>query len=362
MAEETVAHSKSVFPLYLQTPLVMKLPTLLPFMCACLLLAGCAHRTSSPAAELATDSIRTDTTPTRPAPKPLLKGTDIVIEKDLLYDKYTLKDTYPQKDTAWSFKWTLIEEWLAEVENMQRDSTCRWVVMQNYKNRNREAPVVRNYHRNDYGRVSDSLNIERYQSAPLYLLTDTAVPERYGRDGTLAYGEGEEGSFMRIRLTGSGEKWLVPKRYLKELPDSTRFRHVIIVDRGSQHIATLERQAKGHWLVRSMNPCTTGRRRPPYAQPTPLGMFLLQEKKRRMVYLKDGSAEHGGFAPYACRFTNGAYLHGVPVNAPHTQEIEYSYSLGTTPRSHMCVRVATSHGKFIYEWAPVLQSLIIVIE
>ena len=250
----------------------MKLPTLLPFMCACLLLAGCAHRTSSPAAELATDSIRTDTTPTRPAPKPLLKGTDIVIEKDLLYDKYTLKDTYPQKDTAWSFKWTLIEEWLAEVENMQRDSTCRWVVMQNYKNRNREAPVVRNYHRNDYGRVSDSLNIERYQSAPLYLLTDTAVPERYGRDGTLAYEEGEEGSFMRIRLTGSGEKWLVPKRYLKELPDSTRFRHVIIVDRGSQHIATLERQAKGHWLVRSMNPCTTGRRRPPYAQPTPLGV------------------------------------------------------------------------------------------
>lgn len=338
----------------------MKLLFLLAFACMHLFLTGCTLRTPSPMPM--TDSIRTDTASALPAPKPLLKGTDIVIEKDLLYDKYTLKDTYPQKDTAWSFKWTLIEEWLATVENMQREAGHLWVVMQNYKNRNREAPTVRNYHRNAYGRVADSLNIERYQSAPLYLLTDTAVPERYGRDGTLARLEGTEGTFCRIRLTGSEEEWLIPARYVKTLPDSTQFRHVIIVDRDNQHIATLEHTAEAHWLVRSMNPCTTGMRRPPYAQPTPLGMFLLQEKKRRMVYLKDGSAEHGGFAPYACRFTNGAYLHGVPVNAPHTQEIEYSYSLGTTPRSHMCVRVATSHARFIYEWAPVLQTLIIVIE
>ncbi len=326
------------------------------------LLAGCTLRTPSPTVTTPADSIQTDTASTLPTPKPQLKGTDIVIEKDLLYDKYTLEDTYPLTDTTWSFKWTLIKEWLARVENMQRDSERQWVVMQNYKNRNREAPVVRNYHRNDYGRVTDSLNIERYQSAPLYLLTDTAVPERYGNDGMLAYREGEEGTFSRIRLTGSEEEWLIPTRYLKTLPDSTQFSHVVIVDRNDQHIATLERMTEGHWLVRSMNPCTTGMHRPPYAQPTPLGMFLLQEKKRRMVYLKDGSAEHGGFAPYACRFTNGAYLHGVPVNAPHTQEIEYSYSLGTTPRSHMCVRVATSHARFIYEWAPVLQTLVIIIE
>ena len=55
-------------------------------------------------------------------------------------------------------------------------------------------------------------------------------------------------------------------------------------------------------------------------------------------------------------------MHGVPFNAPRTSEIEYSYSLGTTPRSLMCVRCATSHAGFIYGWAPVGQSLVIVIE
>ena len=115
-------------------------------------------------------------------------------------------------------------------------------------------------------------------------------------------------------------------------------------------IASLERSGKGQWVVRSMNPSTTGRHLPPYAQETPLGMFVLQEKKVKMVFLKDGSKETGGYAPYASRFTDGAYIHGVPVNAPRKTQIEYSPSLGTTPRSHMCVRHATSHAKFIYDW------------
>ena len=79
---------------------------------------------------------------------------------------------------------------------------------------------------------------------------------------------------------------------------------------------------KGEWKIRSMNPATTGRHAPPYAQETPLGMYLLQQKKSRMVFLKDGSAATGGYAPYASRFTNGAYIHGVPVNVPRTAMIE----------------------------------------
>ncbi len=60
--------------------------------------------------------------------------------------------------------------------------------------------------------------------------------------------------------------------------------------------------------------------------------------------------------------TNGAYIHGVPVNVPRTAMIEYSWSLGTTPRSHMCVRNATSHAKFVFDWAPLYRSLVVVIE
>ena len=62
-----------------------------------------------------------------------------------------------------------------------------------------------------------------------------------------------------------------------------------------------------------------------------------------MIFLKDGSTATGGFAPYANRFNNGGYIHGVPTNAPAKGIIEYSYTLGTTPRSHMCVRQRNHH-------------------
>lgn len=337
------------------------------FHIVCLLLlfssAGCEHTKEVNAqTEISSEDTIQTMAEKKPAPPPELTADDIVISKELLYNKYTLDDVYPYKDTTRSFKWEAIKEQLAFIENIQRDTNIRWVVMQNYKNRNREAPLVHKYRRNAYKRIADTLGVERYQSVPLYLPSDTLIPERYGPDGTLARIEKEVGSFVMISPATIEGKWLVPPRYIKQLPDSTVFHHAIFVDRGDQNITTLERISEGKWIVRSMNPATTGRHRPPYAQETPLGLFLLQEKKQRMVFLKDGSKETGGFAPYASRFTNGAYIHGVPVNVPQKALIEYSYSLGTTPRSHMCVRNATSHSEFIYKWAPTQQTVIIVIE
>lgn len=168
-------------------------------------------------------------------------------------------------------------------------------------------------------------------------------------------------NFVKIEAADFDGQWLVPKKYLKILSDTIRFTHAIVVDRNNENITTLEK-VEDKWLVRSMNPATTGLHKPPYQQETPLGLFLIQEKKSRMVFLKDGSTETGGFAPYACRFSNGGYIHGIPVNAPRKNLIEYSPSLGTTPRSHMCVRNATSHAKFVYEWAPTLSTVVFVIE
>ena len=333
-----------------------------------LLFTGCQNRKGKPVAVVVPDMVSSDsmsscdtTVIVLPFKQKLLTAADIVLTKDLLYDQHTLEDTYPYKDTVRSFKWEAIRNCLAYIENMQLD-TARWLVLQNYKNLNREAPLVRKFVRDAYKRVSDTLGVERYQSVPLYLPADTVVPERYGRDGTLAHLAGEEGTFYRIRPVTLEEEWLAPKRYLKLLADSTVFDHVIFVDRLDQNITALERTGKGEWKIRSMNPATTGRHAPPYAQETPLGMYLLQQKKSRMVFLKDGSAATGGYAPYASRFTNGAYIHGVPVNVPRTSMIEYSWSLGTTPRSHMCVRNATSHAKFVFDWAPTENSLVVVIE
>ena len=151
--------------------------------------------------------------------------------------------------------------------------------------------------------------------------------------------KGEEGDFLRVVPVTIGGDWLVPRRYVKPLAEGTEFHHVIFVDRKDQNIATMERIDKGKWAIRSMNPATTGVHRPPYAQ--------------------EGV---GGYAPYASRFTNGAYIHGVPVNVPQTAMIEYSWSLGTTPRSHMCVRNATSHAKFVFDRMPTGATLVVVIE
>ena len=210
--------------------------------------------------------------------------------------------------------------------------------------------------------IADTLGIERYQSVPLYLLTDTLVPERYGEDGSLVRFLADGENFVKVSPIYIGEEWYVPKRYVKVLPDTTHFIKTIMIDRRDQNIMTLEQTGEAQWTVRSMNPATTGRHRPPNAQETPLGIFVLQEKKTRMIFLKDGSTATGGFAPYASRFSDGGYIHGVPVNEPRKALIEYSPSLGTTPRSHMCVRNATSHSKFIFDWAPVNETIIFVLE
>lgn len=285
---------------------------------------------------------------------------EIIIEKELLYDQHTLADSYPYKDTTREFQWDKIRERLTWLESTQREPAT-WSILQNYRNKNGEAPLVRNYHRDSYRRIADSLGVERFQGVPLYLPTDTAVPELYGRDGALVKHLEDYTNFIKVASVHTGKEWMVPRKYIETIADTVVFKKAIFVDTKNQNIATLE-HVGDKWLVRSMNPATTGLHRPPYAQETPPGIFVIQEKKPRMIYLVDGTTETGGFAPYASRFTNGGYIHGVPVNAPRKTLIEFSPSLGTTPRSHMCVRNATSHAKFIYDWAPIEETLVFVFD
>jgi len=291
-----------------------------------------------------------------------LTGSDIILDKKLLYDKYTLEDSYPYKDTVRVFQWDIIKEKLAHLENIQRVHD-KWGILQNYKNGNGEAPLVKSWKRNEYKRVADTLGVERYQSVPLFSLVDSVTPERYGRDGSLIkiMHMDTTSGFIKAETTDFDGEWLIPQKYIKVVSDTINFTHAIFVDRKNENITTLEK-AGNKWLVRSMNPATTGLHRPPYQQETPLGLFVIQEKKSKMFFLVDGTTRTGGFAPYASRFTNGGYLHGIPVNAPRTALIEYSASLGTTPRSHMCVRNATSHAKFIYDTFPSIATAVFVIE
>ncbi len=292
--------------------------------------------------------------------KPLVFAKDIVIEKDLTYDKHTLADTYSYKDTERKFQWDKMQQGLAMVENIQRYPS-KYGYLQNRRNVNGKAPKARDTHENDYKGLSDQYGTEQYQAIPLYLTNAPDAPERYAVDGSLIKIIDDSTDTVRINMAYYPGEWKTDKKYIKTINDSVRFTKVIFVDATNQNIAALEKVGD-KWLVRSMNPATTGAHRPPFEKETPLGIFVVQEKKPKMIYLHDGSAEVAGFAPYASRFSNGGYIHGVPVAEPRTELIEFSSTLGTTPRSHMCVRNATSHAKFIYDWAPVSQAIVFVIE
>lgn len=291
-----------------------------------------------------------------------LSAADIELTEALLFEEYYLAPVYEYQDTTRSIKLDQMKAKLAFVENLRKE-IGRWAVVENYRNGHGEAPTVPNYVRNDYGRVADTLGVERYQSAPLYQVNDSTQPLIYARDGWLTHLLDSVGNYYQITpiRADMGTYW-IPKRYLRPLEEGITFEHVIFVDRGDQNITTVEQESEGKWLIRSTNPATTGLKRPPYQMETPLGIFLLQQKKAKMFYTHDGSSEIAGYAPWASRFTNGAYVHGVPANGRNAKPKEYSWSLGTTPRSHMCVRNATSHAKFVYDWAPTDRSLVIVIE
>lgn len=284
---------------------------------------------------------------------------DIRFVKALAYDKYTLEDVYPYKDTTRKFQWDKIRDMLVLIENAQL-SENEFGVIQNRRNVNGEAALAPNLKRNVYKNLQDEYGVERYQSAPLYALNDTVTPIRYATDGCWLRIEGEEGSFLRVKHVYYDGEWYVPSKYIKNI-GKPRFDHVACVDVTNQNIATVERSDSA-WVVLSMNPATTGAHNPPYGKETPLGIFVVQEKKPKMYYLRDGTSTIAGFAPWASRFTNGGYIHGVPTNDPNGSIIEYGWTLGTTPRSHMCVRNASSHAKFVYDWTPVFESLVMVVE
>jgi lipoprotein-anchoring transpeptidase ErfK/SrfK len=292
---------------------------------------------------------------------PAFTLADVVIEKELIYDQHTLADTFPYKDGTRRFQFDKMRERLFMLDSIQQTS-AQWAILQNRKNWNGRPANAKNFTTDEYHTVTDRFGVEGSQSAPLYAPGEykTQAPERYGRDGSLVrlLGHNADSTAYRVESYNAPGEWEVPNKYVKPIA-TTEFAKVVMVDRTNQVIATLERTGRGKWLVRSMNPCTTGEHLPPHAYPTPVGMFVIQDREPKMMY-NNGGPVIVGFAPWASRFTNGAFLHGVPVNNPNGAIVEFSSTLGTVPRSHECVRNASSHAKFIYDWAPLNESIVFV--
>ena len=290
-----------------------------------------------------------------------LTANDIILNKDIQYENYHLEDEYPYNDTVRVFQWDKVKEKLAHIDN-EVAKGGNWAIFSNYRNMNGEAPTVANFVRNEYKRVSDQYGVERYQSDPLYSSDSDTTLTRYGRDGWMVKILGSDTTEM-VKVSGVSfeDEYLIPQRYLVKWGDTISIDKVVVVDVTNQNIAVIEKREDG-WYILSMNPATTGVHNPPYALETPVGVFAVQEQKQKMYYTKDGSSELAGYAPFASRFTNGGYIHGEPVQYPRQSIIEWSPTLGTIPRSHMCVRNASSHSEFIYDWATVKETVVVVID
>jgi len=231
----------------------------------------------------------------------------------------------------------------------------------NYKNRNGLPPLYKGKTIDPYGNV-------RGQSAAGYYDLNNLKEFRYFPDGMLLTILGEEGNYYKVRtLSFPGEYW-VEKKYVSFRNSLEELTKVVVVDRNYQNEGVFE-YLDGKWKLISYTFATTGIKGK-YTFETPLGYFMAIETRDRFLYLDDVTGEIAGYAPYAIRFSAGGYIHGVPVDFKFREDgsridpgmKEYLYTIGTTPRSHKCVRNFTSHAKFLYDWIEIGKSAVIVIE
>ncbi|NLC06515.1 MAG: L,D-transpeptidase, partial [Syntrophomonadaceae bacterium] len=159
----------------------------------------------------------------------------------------------------------------------------------------------------------------------------------------------------------------IPKQYIDKAAVLSRLNQVVVVDRNQQNQAAFETRENGLDLI-SYTLSTTGLAGDGSFE-TPLGSYKVINKVDRFEYLQKNTSDVAGYAPFAIRFTGGAYIHGVPVEYEEKNgekvdpgSKEYLHTIGTFPRSHMCVRNFTSHAEFLYNWMDGQNGAVIVIE
>ncbi len=279
---------------------------------------------------------------------------------NLKYTNYLVQEpyTYVVNGEERCFQFDVMREKIAVVE--KAIGKYRLTYIDNYKNRNGRAPKYK-------GTEADKLGNDRSAAAPAYANINDLNEFVYLTDGTLVEVLEEDEEYTLVGVVGTDLEYSVPSQYIPENDNLKGLKKVIAVDRTNQNIVTFEKE--DIWNVTSYSMATTGKVGR-YHQATPLGYFYAIEKKPKFFYVKDGTSQIEGYAPYAVRFTAGAYIHGVSTAYKYTKEgtrmdpgiNEFSSSIGTVPLSHKCVRNYTSHAKFIYNWYEHGKTIVIVIE
>lgn len=257
----------------------------------------------------------------------------------------------------------------------------------NYKHYNGYAP---RYH----GKTVDAFGYSRDQSAPMYDDPANSDEFRYVLDGMIFNIQSKANGYYYVYVPDFDAYGYIPSKFVSVTNQVKKLDQLIFVDNLNQNIFTLQK-TDGTWFLKSLSYATTGKLSE-YKEPTVPGFYAAIQKKDSFLYLDDKTDELDGYAPYAIRFNGGAYLHGFPVNyrwnteqvlveepefddqgimikeAVYEEErvgspidpgmIEYSYTLGTVPLSHKCVRNPTSHAKYMYDWIKLDECIVVIIE
>lgn len=260
--------------------------------------------------------------------------------------------------TPRKFRFERMEQAVNELRDLLARGDLNFI--NNYKNNNGTPPQI-----GDYG--VDEHGYRVYHSAPGYEQANTETNFRYIPDGMLVRILDELEDFYHVNVPDFGRNFYVPKQYIDPDVRLNQLNHVVVVDRNQQNQAAFEVVEGGLNLV-SYTLSTTGIAGN-FSFETSLGKYKAIEKRERFEYLKAGSQEIAGYAPFAIRFSGGAYIHGVPVTyqEQNGKKIdpgleEYLQTIGSFPRSSMCVRNYTSHAQFLYNWMDTVNGAVIVIE
>ncbi len=248
-----------------------------------------------------------------------------------------------------------------ELKRLEYELTqYKYGYVSNYKDRNGSPPLKN-------GKALDEFGIQAYQSAPAYYTLENKNEFRYFPDGMLVFILDEASGHFRVRnLVYDGDYW-IPKHFISFDDNLDRLDKAVVVDKTNQNEALFENR-NGRWTMISYTLATTGAPEENKYE-TPTGSFKVLQKRDKFYYLDHRTKEIGGYAPYGTRFSAGAYIHGVPVDyvKKDGENIdpgikEYLLTIGTTPRSAKCVRNYTSHAKFVYDWADLNHTAVIIID
>lgn len=135
-----------------------------------------------------------------------------------------------------------------------------------------------------------------------------------------------------------------------------------MIDRRDQNIATLEQTGEARWG------CT--QHEPRHHRTTPPAVCTGNPVRHLRIAGEKGTYDipQRRFYRYRrlCTLRKpvlGRRIHSRSPGKRATQSTHRVQSVtGHHPRSHMCVRNATSHSKFIFDWAPVNETIIFVLE